>query len=318
MTDLRRPAFWSILGLAFAGLAVGAWLFGPDLGQPPPSPAPESVAEATETVAPLYVADARESAARLAEGGFRLSRLAVQFLLVVGVLILVWQFGKWVLARPPAGELAEPVLGTVAVVAMASVFAVLGPAIASLVGGMIAVVVTLGASEGQAFATVAPGEGVLPSGVMVAWVERLVAWIGQVEADPASWAWLGCAFVSVVVLGTVLGVSVLVYADLFLVSVAGVVTLGFADLAEMRGAARQLVTSVLGLGVKLLTLLLVVDVTGRVTREIGHAAGGGTLEDALSVVLLQIVCVLLILVLPATLQRRVLLGRGEMAPGAWS
>ena len=322
MTDLRRPAtppaFWTILGLVFAGLAFGSWLFWPDPGQLPANRAPELAAEAVETAAPHDIADARAAAARLAEGGFRLSRLAVQLLLVVGVLILVWQFARWVLARPPPGELAEPVLGTVAVVTMASAFAVLGPAIASLIGGMLAVVATLGASEGQSFATVAPGEGILPSGVMVAWVDRLVAWVGEAGANPASWAYLGCAFVSLVLLGIVLGVSVLIYADLFLVSLAGVVTLGLADLTEMRGAASQLVTSVLGLGVKLLTLLLVVDMAGRVTGEIGHAAGGGTLEDALSVVLLQILCVLLILVLPATLERRVLLGRGEMAPGAWS
>ena len=318
MKGLRRPAFWTILGLVFAGLAFGSWLFWPDPGQPPTNPALELAAEATGTAAPPYIENAGKTAAWLAEGGFRLSRLAVQLLLVVGVLVLVWQFGRWVLARPPASELAEPVLGTVTVVAMASAFAVLGPAVASLVGGMIAVVVTLGASEGQAFATVAPGEGILPSGVMVAWVERLVAWVGEAGANPASWAYLGCAFVSLVLLGIVLGVSVLVYADLFLVSLAGILTLGLADLVEKRGAASQLVTSVLGLGVKLLTLLLVVDMAGRVTGEIGHAAGGGTLEDALSVVLLQIVCVLLILVLPATLERRVLLGRGEMAPGAWS
>lgn len=40
MTDLRRPAFWTIVGLAFAGLAYGSWLLWPG------KPAPELTREA--------------------------------------------------------------------------------------------------------------------------------------------------------------------------------------------------------------------------------------------------------------------------------
>ncbi|MYI68744.1 MAG: hypothetical protein F4103_08395 [Boseongicola sp. SB0673_bin_14] len=330
MTALRQFVVLTILALAMVAVAIGTWQLWSDPGQPRPRPAPESVAEARVTAAPLYISDARESAARLAEGGFRLSRLTVQFLLFLGIVNLVWQFGKWVLARPPLAEIAAPALGPVAIVGLALAFMTLGPPIASMIGGMIAVAATLGASEGQSFATVAAGEGILPSGVMVEWVERLVAWVGEAGADPASWAYLGCAFFSVVLVGIVLGASVVIYAELFLVSGLGIVVLGFAEVhagaarqdaspaaatrfgaAETLGATKRYLTIVFGKGVKLVTLLVAVDATGRTSREIGHAAWAGTLEDALGVVLLQVACVVVLLVLPAALERRVVLGVGS-------
>ncbi len=330
MTEFRQVVVLAILAFAMVAVALGIWRFGPDLVHPPTSVAPDNVAEARETVAPLYVADANETAVRITSGGVGLSMAAVQVLLFAGVLNVVFQFGKWVFARRPVAELAEPALVAVAIVGLAVAFVTLGPSIARLVGGALAVVATLGASEGQSFATAAAGEGILPSDLMVAWVQRVVAWVGEAGADPGSWAYLGCAFVSVVVLGIVLGVSFLIYAELLLVSFAGIVVLGFEDVkapgerqdsspspaarfgaAEAPGAARRYLTSVFAKGVKLMTLLLAVDATGRISREIGQATGAGALEDALSLVLLQIAFVMVILVLPAALERRVVLGVGS-------
>ena len=329
MTGLRGQAFRMLMAAASPGAAFGMCLFWPDLAQGQGNALPVMAAAAPEFVAP-----AREAAAWLVQDGARLSLLAAQFVLVLGILNLVWQVGRWVLARPPLGAVAAPALGMIAIVAMAGGFAMLGPVVA----GFMADTAMYIANGRELPATIAVGEEILPSAAMVSWVERLVAWIGEVEANPASWAYLGCAFVSTVVLGTVLGVSVVIHVELFVVSVLGLVVLtvedinaeserqdAFADPANddaaplpvlgsgdgpASDAAKRYVTSVLGKGVKLMTLLLAVGVTGRVSREVGHAAGAGTLEDALSVVLLQVACVVGILVLPAALERRVLLGSG--------
>lgn len=241
--------------------------------------------------------------------------------LLIGLLVLdfVWRGGRWLLSGQSVSAFAESMLYTIGIVGLAWGFTTFGPAVVSF----IAAEATNLAGGGQSGA----GSLLTPSGIMAAGLGRTQQWIGQVGVTPTSWAFLVCAFISLVVLAASLAMVILVYAELYLVGLVGIATLGFAGLTQTRGIASRYVMSLVGKGFKLLTLLLVVDATHRlallvVAGTMNAAPGtlcqpgamqlcpwqpGATvsLEGALGAVLLQVIGGVLVILLPSAMERLV-------------
>ena len=99
-------------------------------------------------------------------------------------------------------------------------------------------------------------------------------------------------------------VMVLVYAELYLMAVAGLVTLGLGGLDATREIAVNYIRMLCGKSLKLLTLLIV---NGLVTATIDQAfqaasSGTGDLFSALQILIVQIVGLVLVLQLPASVE----------------
>ena len=236
----------------------------------------------------------------LRQAGATLGVWTRQFLVGLLVLDLVWRGGKWAMSGQSIAGFAEPMLYTVAIVALAWGFTTVVPDVVAWITQQ-ATILANGATAGA-------GSSLTPSGMMADGIERAIWWLGAIEVwSPSTWAYLVCAVIAVIVLAAELAMVILVYAEIYLVSLVGLVTLGFAGLAQTRGIATRYVMTVFGKGFKLVTLLLVVDATDRLAREAGglNTTADPTLEGALAAVLLQVVGVVLIVLLPGAVERMV-------------
>ena len=236
----------------------------------------------------------------LRQAGTTLGVWTRQFLIGLLVLDLVWRGGKWAMSGESIAAFAEPMLYTIAIVALAWGFTTVVPDVVAWITQQ-ATILANGATAGA-------GSSLTPSGMMADGIERAIWWLGAIEVwSPSTWAYLVCALIAVIVLAAELAMVILVYAEIYLVSLVGLVTLGFAGLAQTRGIATRYVMTVFGKGFKLVTLLLVVDTTDRLAREAGGltTTGDPTLEGALAAVLLQVVGVVLIVMLPGAVERMV-------------
>ena len=275
----------------------------------------------------LAQASALDSAAEaleivLSHGGERLRDWTQSLLLFLLVLDFVWRGGKWLITGQSIAAFAEAMLYTIGIVSLAWGFTVAGPEVV----GWIAEEATALATGGQSGIE----DQLTPSGIMSAGIDRTQQWIAAVRAtDPVSWAFFVCAFISLVVLAAELAMVILVYAELFLVGLVGIATLGFAGLTQTRSIASRYVMALVGKGFKLLTLLLVVDATHRVALRvvdtsmvrplaecpdvfidlgagnICHQVTSVSLEGVLSAMLMQVVGGVLVILLPAAVEKLV-------------
>ena len=275
----------------------------------------------------LAQASALDSAAEslevvLTHGGERLRDWTQSLLLFLLVLDFVWRGGKWLITGQSIAAFAEAMLYTIGIVSLAWGFTVAGPEVV----GWIAEEATALATGGQSGIE----DQLTPSGIMSAGIDRTQQWIAAVRAtDPVSWAFFVCAFISLVVLAAELAMVILVYAELFLVGLVGIATLGFAGLTQTRSIASRYVMALVGKGFKLLTLLLVVDATHRVALRvvdtsmvrplaecpdvfidlgagnICHQVTSVSLEGVLSAMLMQVVGGVLVIMLPGAVERLV-------------
>lgn len=235
----------------------------------------------------------------LRQAGTTLATWTRQFLIGLLVLDLVWRGGKWAMSGESIAAFAEPMLYTIGIVALAWGFTHVVPDVVAWITQQATILANGG--------TAGAGSSLTPSGMMTHGLERAIWWLDAIEWNPSTWAYLVCAVIAVIVLAAELAMVILVYAEIYLVSLVGIVTLGFAGLSQTRGIASRYVMTVFGKGFKLVTLLLVVDATDRLAREAGGltTTGDPTLEGALAAVLLQVVGAVLVVMLPGAVERMV-------------
>ena len=237
--------------------------------------------------------------ATLARGGGALAVLARRILLFLLVIEFVWRGGKWLFSGQSVGEFLEPMVFSIGLVTLAWGFT---SAVPEVVEWIAAGAVDI-ASQAAPGATITPAD-LRPSGIMAKGLERAFGWIEEISLwEPSSLLYVGCAIVSVVVLAGVLAVMIIIYAEIFLVALVGIVTLGFAGLSQTRGIAAKYVMSLFGKGFKLMTLLLLVDATERLAQAATGTAA--SMEGALSAILLQIIGAVMIMLLPGAVERLV-------------
>ncbi len=139
-------------------------------------------------------------------------------------------------------------------------------------------------------------------GLVAAGISRSVSWLKQMRPlNPGTWFYALAAMVYLTVLAVTVAMLVVIWAELYLVGLAGVTALLFAGLTETRGIALRYVSALIGKGFKLLGLLVIVEASGEMTSALALRSGSG-FENAMTMVLLQIVTAVLVLTLPGTLE----------------
>ena len=231
----------------------------------------------------------------LTQAGDTLGFWARQLLLGLLLLELVWRGGRWALSGQSVADVAEPMLYTIGIASLAWGFTSVVPEVVDWIT-RTAVTLANGAQPGA-------GSSLSPSGMMGDGIGRAVGWLDGITLRPVTWVYLVCALVSVLVLAVELAMVVVIYAEIYLVGLVGIATLGFAGLSQTRGVATRYVMSMVGKGFKLLTLLLLVDAAERLARA--ATDGDVTFEGALGAILLQVVGLVLVITLPGAVERLV-------------
>ncbi|WP_298937207.1 type IV secretion system protein [uncultured Ruegeria sp.] len=112
-----------------------------------------------------------------------------------------------------------------------------------------------------------------------------------------------CAVLWLVMTGIQVAMIILVFAELYIGALAGLITLAFAGLDVAKDAATRYITTVIGKGLAILTLLLVFSMFGSLALSV---AGGDTrswgLGNLFTVMMLQVICLLLMLTLPSRVE----------------
>ncbi|MYE12225.1 MAG: hypothetical protein F4X99_11335 [Gammaproteobacteria bacterium] len=239
--------------------------------------------------------------ATLVQAAARLGQLAQQILLFLVVVEFVWLGYRWLFGGDSISEFTQGMLLTICIVSLAWVFATQIPVIVRWIAESASFV----ASQAQPGAAFSPDD-LRPSGIIDQGLERAFGWLDAISLwDPVSFVYIGCAFISVMVMAGVLAVMIIAYAELYIVSLVGVVTLGFAGLSQTRGVAKQFVMALFAKGFKLMTLLLVMDTTERLARSATGTTGDATMEGALGAILLQVIGFAMIFTLPGAVERLV-------------
>lgn len=239
--------------------------------------------------------------ATLVRAGTRLGQLAQQILLFLVVAEFVFLGYKWLFGGESINDFAEGMLLTIFIVTLAWVFATQVPVIVRWIADRASFV----ASQAQPGGAFSPDD-LRPSRIIDQGLDRAFGWLDAISLwDPVSFVYIGCAFISVLVMAGVLAVMIIAYAELYIVSLVGVVTLGFAGLSQTRGVAKQFIMALFGKGFKLMTLLLVMDTTERLARAATGTTGDATMEGALSAILLQVIGFAMLFTLPGAVERLV-------------
>lgn len=110
-----------------------------------------------------------------------------------------------------------------------------------------------------------------------------------------------CAIAVVITAAAMAAMIVMVYAELFLVAVTGLIGLGFGGLDATRDIAMNYIRMLLGKGLKLLTLLVVNGMV-MATLERVFAPGADDIFSALQILIVQIVGLVLLLQLPTAVE----------------
>ncbi len=223
--------------------------------------------------------------------GSTLGTRAQQLLLVLLVVDFVWRGGKWAIGEDRIDAVFQGFLYQIAFVTMVWAVAVGVPEIVAFL-----------AQTALDIASVAGGTEARPSALVASGLERAVEWLGEISVRrPGTWFYVFAAGASVIVLAVAVAMVVVVYAELYIAGLAGVIALAFAGLSETRGIAISYVKSLIGKAFKLLGAMIVIAATGEITTAIATGSGGG-FENAMGMLLLQIVAAVLILTLPGTLE----------------
>lgn len=256
----------------------------------------------------------------LDDSGAMLAERAQQMLLFLLVLDFVWRGGKWALSSQSFSDFAEPLVYTIGLVTL----------VWGLTENLVAFVewITTAAGQLSGRTGTAGEESLKPARILEQGFQRVLVWTKAAKwTDPESWAFLLCAFISLIVMAVELAMVILIYAELYLLGLAGVVALGFAGLTQTRGVATRYVMMLFGKGFKLLALLIVVNAThllARVAEEslrtttpeaskamrfadvtAGEYLASVTVAGAMAAILLQLIGVVLIIMLPGAMERLV-------------
>ena len=228
--------------------------------------------------------------------GARLGTLAMGLMGTLLLIEFVWRGGKWAITGHSIEEVVQPMAYTIG---LASVVFGLSQVIPETVHWLAATALSVADTAGDG-----SGGDVSASGIVTAGLTRVAHWLRQIGINPATYFYILTAAISLVVLAIEVAMLVMVYAEIYLVGLVGIVTLGFAGLSQTRDIARGYFMALVGKAFKLMALLVVVRGIHAMSSAIAVRPGSG-FENAVSVLLLQIVGAVLILVLPGTLERLV-------------
>lgn len=225
--------------------------------------------------------------------GDTLGQRAQQILLGFLLIEFVWRGGKWVIQGQGLDEFAQPMVYTIGIVSLVWLFATLVP---EIVGWLASTAVDIaGSVDGSSVVT--------PSDLVTEGFSRATSWLGEVRLrQPSTYFYVIATIVAIIVLALQVAMVVVIYAELYLVGLAGIITLGFAGLSETRQIATSYVLMLVGKGFRLMGLLIIINATQEITLTLARADGTGP-ETVMAVLLLQIVSVILVLTLPSTLER---------------
>ena len=253
-------------------------------------------------------------AATLDQLGSTLGTRAQQLLLALLAVDFVWRGGKWAIGEDRIDAVFQGFLYQLAFVIMVWAFAAGVPQIVAwLAQTALDIASGAGAAEARPSAIVADG------------LERAVGWLGEISlVRPGTVFYVFAAGASVIVLAMAVAMIVVVYAELYIAGLAGVIALAFAGLSETRGIAVGYVKALIGKAFKLMGVLIVIAATAEITTALAVSSGRG-FENAMGMLLLQIVGGVLIMTLPGALESLVSGSRlgtrsaeavGRMAGGA--
>lgn len=225
--------------------------------------------------------------------GDTLGQRAQQILLGFLLIEFVWRGGKWAIQGQGLDEFAQPMVYTIGIVSLVWLFATIVP---EIVDWLAATAVDIaGSVDGSSVIT--------PSDLVRDGFSRSTSWLGEMRLrQPSTYFYMIAAVVAIIVLAIQVAMIVVIYAELYLVGLAGIITLGFAGLSETRQIATSYVLMLVGKGFRLMGLLIIINATQEITLTLARADGTGP-ESVMAVLLLQIVSVILILTLPSTLER---------------
>jgi len=168
------------------------------------------------------------------------------------------------------------------------------------------------------FSSAAGASDVRPSGVVTGGIRRALCWLDLISFySPGTWFYIFAAAISLVTLAVTVAMLVIAYAELYLVGLAGIITLGFAGLAQTSSLATGFFMSLIGKAMKLFGILVVIAATGEITTSIAEYGTTGFVagfEAAMTIILLQIITSLLIIVLPGQLEQ--LVAGAKLSSGA--
>ena len=262
-------------------------------------------------------------AAVFKESAEALGNWARGILLILLVLDLVWRGGKWVLSGQSFSDFAEQMTYTIAIVGLAWGFSLKAPDIVAEI-----------ADQAYALSNMAvagTGKELEPSEIVDRGLKRAFDWVRSATwQDPTSWALVICAFIALIMMAAELTMLILVYAEMYLVGMVGIVTILFAGLSQTRGIAQRYVMTMFAKGFKLLALLLIAHSAHSLAQVAAEAAtpvagttdviiNGVTMAEgvetnrepkvpvsgAMAAVLLQMIGVALMLTLPGAVERLV-------------
>ena len=214
------------------------------------------------------------------------------------VIDLVLRAGRWAILNEGFEKMMEAWLYSMAfVIIVYALTTIIPDVIAFLVQFALDISTKVGASD------------IRPTGMVSDGISRAVEWLDSVRLrNPGTWFYLFVALASILVLAMTIAMLVVIYAEIYLVGLAGIITLGFAGLTETRGIAKAYFMMLVGLAFKLMGLLVIVTAAGEITTAVtaehneGNLLTGDGLERASMLLILQVITGFLILTLPSKLE----------------
>ena len=317
-TMWRGPCAWAGAALVLVFLACLVWPGGA-LAQPTQefieNRAAGDAANANAGAETGYVLDSVSAEIRRSFDGVgnRLADMARVALLSLLVVDFVLRAGRAIVGNEATAALIRGFAFQIGFVALVYSFIFFVPEFVDFL-----------ANSAIRIAGVAGSPEVSVSGIVVDGLSRAVGWIGEISVwSPGSVFFVLAAAISVIVLAITVAMLIVIWAELYLCALAGLIALMFAGLTETRDIALGYINSLVGKAFKLMGLLIIVAATGEMTSAMARMDGLG-FGAAMGMILMQIVSVVLILTLPGTLERlvgdkfasRAAEGIGRLAGGA--
>ena len=286
----RLSGWWCLLMVVGSALLIPVEV----LAQTTPGTASEAGGVLDQVIAQI-----KDSFATI---GNRLADIARAALFSLLVVDFVLRAGRAIVGNEPIEGLLRGFAFQIGFVALAAAFIMIVPEFVDFLAEQaIRIAGTAGSPDVSASNLVGDG------------LRRAANWIGQISVwSPGSIFYVVAAAISVIVLAVTVAMLVVIWAELYLCALAGLVALMFAGLTETRDIAVGYVNSLVGKAFKLMGLLIIVAATGEMTTGLTQVNGGG-FGAAMAMILMQIVGAILIMTLPDSLESLV---GGRFSSGA--
>ena len=223
--------------------------------------------------------------------GSRLSDIARAALLSLLVIDFILRAGRALIGNDPIESLIKGFAFQIGFVALAGGFILFVPEFVDFL-----------ASTAINIASAAGSPDVSASNLVGDGLRRATGYLGEISVmRPGTIFYIVVATISVIVLAVTVAMLVVIWAELYLCALAGLVALMFAGLSETRDIALGYVNSLVGKAFKLMGLLIIVAATGEMTTGLSRMDGTG-FGAAMGMILMQIVSAILILTLPGALE----------------